>query len=62
VGFGPQYIAAIAAFAVFVIFFILWWVLWAIGIYKAYHEQPYRIPVFGALAEKCLAKLDAEKK
>jgi uncharacterized membrane protein len=55
---GP---GVIAAFVIFVIFFVLWWVLWAVGMYKAYHEQPYRIPVFGGLAEKCLAKLDAGK-
>jgi uncharacterized membrane protein len=55
---GPQYIAATA---IFIIFFVLWWVLWAVGMYKAYHERPYRIPVFGGLAEKCLAKLDAGK-
>lgn len=55
---GPQYIAA---FVIFIIFFVLWWVLWAVGMYKAYHGRPYRIPVFGGLAEKCLAKLDAGK-
>jgi len=55
---GPQYIAATA---IFIIFFVLWWVFWAIGMYKAYHGQPYRIPWFSNLAEKCLAKLDAGK-
>jgi uncharacterized membrane protein len=55
---GPQYIAATA---IFIIFFVLWWVLWAVGMYKAYHERPFRIPVFSGLAEKCLAKLDAGK-
>jgi uncharacterized membrane protein len=57
-GFGGFYVAA---FVIFVIFFVLWWVLWAVGMYKAYHGTPYRIPVFGGLAEKCLAKLDAGK-
>ncbi|MBN1862379.1 MAG: DUF4870 domain-containing protein [Dehalococcoidales bacterium] len=55
---GPQ---VIAATAVFIIFYVLWWVLWGVGMYKAYHERPYRIPVFGGLAEKCLAKLDGGK-
>ena len=53
---GPGYIAALA---IFIIFFVLWWVLWAVGMYKAYHGTPYRIPIFSGLAEKCLAKLDA---
>jgi uncharacterized membrane protein len=56
--YGPQYIAATV---VFIIFFVLWWVLWAVLMYKAYHEKPYRVPIFGNLAEKCLAKLDAGK-
>ena len=55
---GPQIIAAMV---IFVIFFVLWWVLWAVGMYKAYHGTPFRIPVFTNLAEKCLAKLDAGK-
>ena len=55
---GPQYIAATV---IFIIFFVLWWVLWAIGMYKAYHGQPFRIPVFTNLAEVCLAKLDGGK-
>jgi uncharacterized membrane protein len=55
---GPQYIAATA---IFIIFYVLWWVLWAVGMYKAYHERPFRIPIFSGLAEKCLAKLDAGK-
>jgi uncharacterized membrane protein len=55
---GPQYIAATA---IFIIFFVLWWVFWAIGMYKAYHGTPFRLPWFSNLAEKCLAKLDAKK-
>ena len=55
---SPAYIAATA---IFIIFFVLWWVLWAIGMYKAYHERPFRIALFGNLAEKCLAKLDGGK-
>lgn len=55
---GPQYIAATV---IYVVFFVLWWVLWAVGMYKAYHGTPFRIPIFTNLAEKCLATLDAEK-
>jgi len=51
----------IAGFVVFGIFFTIWWVLWAVLMYRTYHGRMYRVPVFGDLAEKCLAKLDAEK-
>ena len=51
----------IAATVVFVVFFVLWWVFWGMGMYKAYHERPFRIALFSNLAEKCLARLDAEK-
>ena len=54
----PQYIAATV---VFIIFFVLWWVLWAVGMYRAYHGTPFRIPIFTNIAEKCLATLDAQK-
>ena len=56
--YGPLYIAATV---IFIIFFVLWWVLWGVLMYKTYHGQPHRIPIFSDLAEKCLAKLDAEK-
>ncbi len=52
---------SIAATVVFIIFFVLWWVFWAVGMYKAYHGTPYRLPWFSNLAERCLAKLDAKK-
>lgn len=52
---------AIAATVVFIVFFALWWILWGILMYKAYHGTPFRIGAFSDLAEKCLAKLDAEK-
>jgi len=51
----------IAGFVVFWIFFTIWWVLWAVLMYRTYHGRMYRVPVFGDLAEKCLAKLDAGK-
>lgn len=51
----------IAGFVVFGIFFTIWWVLWAVLMYRTYHGRMYRVPLFGNLAEKCLAKLDAEK-
>lgn len=51
----------IAATVVFIVSFVLWWVLWGILMYKAYHGTPFRIGAFSDLAEKCLAKLDAEK-
>ncbi len=52
---------SIAATVVFIIFFVLWWVLWGVLMYKTYHGQPYRVPIFSDLAERCLAKLDAKK-
>ena len=55
--FYPQYIAATVVFG---IFFAIWWILWGILLYKTYHGQPYRVPWFSGLAEKCLAKLDAK--
>ena len=51
----------IAGVAIFWIFFTIWWVLWAVLMYRTYHGRMYRVPWFGNLAEKCLAKLDAEK-
>jgi len=52
---------SIAATVVVIVFFALWWILWGILMYKAYHGTPFRIGAFSDLAEKCLAKLDAEK-
>jgi len=54
----PQWIAGTVIFA---IFFSIWWILWGVLMYKAYHGQTYRAPVFSGLADKCLAKLDANK-
>ena len=51
----------IAGFVVYVIFFVIWWILWAVLMYRTYHGRMYRVPLFGNLAEKCLAKLDAGK-
>lgn len=56
--FSPLFIAGMVVFG---IFFTIWWVLWAVLMYRTYHGRMYRVPVFGDLAEKCLAKLDAEK-
>ena len=51
----------LAGSIVFGIFFAIWWILWAVLMYRTYHGKPYRVPLFGDLADKCLAKLDAEK-
>ena len=56
----PRFVAAVFA-VVFVIFFAIWWILWGVLMYKTYHGQPYRVPVFSNLAEKCLATLDAKR-
>jgi uncharacterized membrane protein len=57
-GLSPLFIAG---FVVYVIFFAIWWILWAVLMYRTYHGRMYRVPLFGNLAEKCLAKLDAKK-
>jgi uncharacterized membrane protein len=51
----------IAATVIFTVAFILWWVLWGVALYKSYHGTPFRYGSFSDLAEKCLAKLDANK-
>jgi len=56
--FSPLFIAGLV---VFCIFFALMWVFVGIAMYRTYHGRMYRVPLFGALAEKCLAKLDAGK-
>ena len=56
--FSPMFIAGMVVFG---IFFAIWWILWAVLMYRTYHGMTYRVPVFGNLAEKCLAKLDAGK-
>ncbi|MDD4986555.1 MAG: hypothetical protein PHQ43_12400 [Dehalococcoidales bacterium] len=56
--FSPMFIAGMVVFSVF---FAIWWILWAVLMYRTYHGTTYRVPVFGNLAEKCLAKLDAER-
>lgn len=60
-GFGFFSPAYIAATAIFIIFFVLWWVLWAVLMYKTYHNQTYRVPLFAGIADKCLAALDKGK-
>jgi len=60
-GFGFSYAQWVAGSVVFWIFFAIWWILWAVLMYRTYHGRMYRAPWFGDLAEKCLAKLDAEK-
>ena len=61
--FGLSYAQWIAGSVVFYLFFAIWWILWGISMYKAYHNQPHKISLFGFgnLAERMLAKLDAEK-
>jgi uncharacterized membrane protein len=59
--FGFSYVQWIAGFIVFVIFFTIWWVLWGVLMYKTYHGQPYRVPLFGDLAERLLSRLDANR-
>lgn len=56
--YGPGYIAGTV---IFIVFFVLWWVLWAVMMYKAYHNQTYRIRGFATIADKCLAALDKDK-
>lgn len=60
-GFGFYSPLWLAGSIVFGIFFALWWILWAVLMYRTYHGKPYRVPLFGDLADKCLAKLDAKK-
>jgi len=60
-GFGFYSPLWLAGSIVFGIFFALWWILWAVLMYRTYHGKPYRVPLFGNLADKCLAKLDAKK-
>ncbi len=60
-GFGLSYAHWVTGNVVFGVFFAMWWVLWGVSMYKTYHGQLYRIPVFGELAETCLAKLDGRE-
>ena len=52
---SPVFLAAVT---VFIVFSIFWWILWAILMYKAYHNQIYRIPGFSGLADWFLTMLD----
>lgn len=59
--FGLSYAQWVAGSIIFGIFFAMWWILWGVSMYKTYHGQLYRVPVFGDLAEACLAKLDGKE-
>ena len=59
--FGLSYAQWIVGSIIFGIFFAMWWILWGVSMYKAHHGQLYRVPVFGDLAEACLAKLDGRE-
>ena len=62
-GLGFSYAQWIAGTVVWGIFFAIWWIFWGILLYKTYHNQLYKVPLFGLgnFAEKMLAKLDSGK-
>jgi len=56
------------SYANWVVGSVIWWIVWAITVIlwivlmiKTYKDQMYKVPLFGNLAEKCLAKLDGGK-
>ena len=51
----------IAALVVWGIFFAIWWIFWGILMYRSYHNELYKVPLFGLgnRAEKLISKLDA---
>jgi uncharacterized membrane protein len=56
--FNPQVVAANVIFGVFIAISI---VLWIVLMYQTYHGRLVRLPLFGDLARKLLAKLDGIK-
>ena len=47
---------------------IVWWIffaiiiiLWIVLMVRTYNGQLYKVPLFGGIAEKCIAKLDGGK-
>jgi len=56
--FYPQWVAANVVFGVFVTISI---VLWIVLMYKTHHGHLLKLPFFGDLAQKSLAKLDGIK-
>ena len=53
----------IGAMVVWGIFFAIWWIFWGILMYRTYHDNLYKVPLFGLgdRAEKLIAKLDSSK-
>ncbi len=53
-----SYPLGITASVVFGVFLTIAFVLWIVLMYRAYHNRPIRLSLFGDLAQKCIAKLD----
>jgi uncharacterized membrane protein len=58
---GAFWAAGMASMAVWAIFFVIILILWIVLMIKTYKDQMYKVPLFGGLAEKFLAKLDGGK-
>jgi uncharacterized membrane protein len=56
--FYPQWVAANVVFGVLLAISII---LWIVLMYQVYHGQLLKLPIFGDLAQKLLAKLDSIK-
>ena len=56
--FQPQWVAANIVFGVFLAISII---LWLVLMYQTYHGRLLKLPLFGELAQKLLAKLDGVK-
>jgi uncharacterized membrane protein len=60
-GLGVYTAAWIASTVITGIFVAIIVILWIFLMIKAYKDQMYKVPLFGSMAEKCLAKLDSGK-
>ena len=60
-GFGLYSASIFGAWVIYVIILVIMWILWIVLMIKTYKDQMYKVPLFGNLAEKCLAKLDGGK-
>jgi uncharacterized membrane protein len=58
---GALWAAGMASIAVWAIFFAIILILWIVLMVKTYNGQMYKVPLFGGIAEKCLARLDGDK-
>ena len=56
--FQPQWVAANIVFGVFLVISV---VLWLVLMYQTYHGRLLKLPLFGELAQRLLAKLDSVK-